>query len=126
MKYGGIDMNEIIEIYTDSKTFDNIGDNTKEINRIRNEVESFSFEEVARYIFENPNGKNILTELQISTKWCKDNDIEEFMEIVAYKFDDDIENYSADLEIGNIDFDGDFTSAIEQMRESALKLANKI
>ena len=119
-------MNEIIEIYTDSKTFDNIGDNTKEINRIRNEVESFSFEEVARYIFENPNGKNILTELQISTKWCKDNDIEEFMEIVAYKFDDDIENYSADLEIGNIDFDGDFTSAIEQMREFALKLANKI
>ena len=50
-------MREIIEIYTKSKTFNNISEIMKEVNRIRTKVDATSFEEMARYVCEEPNGK---------------------------------------------------------------------
>ena len=75
-------MKELIEIYTKSKTFNNISEIMKEVNRIRTKVDMTSFEEMARYVYENPNGKNILVELQVSTKWCRDNDVDDSIDIV--------------------------------------------
>lgn len=46
-------MREYIEIYTKSKTFNNISEVMKEVNRIRTKVDVTSFEEMARYVCVN-------------------------------------------------------------------------
>lgn len=115
-------MREIIEIYTKSKTFNNISEIMKEVSRIRTKVDITSFEEMARYVCENPNGKNILVELQVSTKWCRDNDVDDFIDIVAYEFDGELEDYMADFELETIAFNGNWKTAIEQMRSLAIKV----
>ena len=115
-------MREIIEIYTKSKTFNNISEIMKEVNRIRTKEIYTSFEEMARYVCEGTNNKNILVELQVSTKWCRDNDIKDTIEIVAYEFDGELEDYSADNEIGTIKFNNNWKTAIDQMRDFAMKL----
>lgn len=109
-------MKEIIEIYTKSKTFNNISEIMEEVCRIRTEVDFVSFEEMARYVCENPNGKNILVELQVSTKWCRDNDVDDYIDIVAYEFDGELEDYMAEAELETISFDGDWKTAIDQMK----------
>lgn len=116
-------MNEIIEIYTKSKTFDNISEITEEVNRIRNEVTNFSFVELARYVCDEPNGKKILVELQVSTKWCRDNDIGDYIELVAYEFEGELPDYSADVELETIEFNEDWKTAIEQMRKLAMEVS---
>lgn len=115
-------MNEIIEIYTKSKSFNNIREIMKEVERIRTKVDIVSFEEMARYICENPNGKNILVELQVSTKWCRDNDIDDYIDIVAYEFNGKLEDYMADVELATVTFDGNWKTAIEQMKNLAVKI----
>lgn len=115
-------MREIIEIYTKSKTFDNISEIMKEVNRIRTKVDITSFEEMARYVCKEPNGKNILVELQVSTKWCRDNDIDDYIDIVAYEFDGELEDYTADVELETVAFNGNWKTAIEQMRNLAMKV----
>ena len=115
-------MREIIEIYTKSKTFNNISEIMKEVNRIRTKVDNFTFEEMARYVCENPNGKNILVELQVSTKWCRDNDVDDYIDIVAYEFDGELENYMADFELDSIPFNNNWKTAIEQMKNLAMKV----
>ena len=114
-------MKEIIEIYTKSKTFNNISEIMKEVERIRTKVDIVNFEEMARYVCENPNGKNILVELQVSTKWCRDNDIDDYIDIVAYEFDGELENYMAEIELDTIAFNGNWKTAIEQMKNLAMK-----
>ncbi|MEE1046919.1 MAG: hypothetical protein U0M60_05790 [Clostridia bacterium] len=115
-------MKEIIEIYTKSKTFNNISEIMKEVNRIRTKVDLTSFEEMARYVCEEPNGKNILVELQVSTKWCRDNGVDDYIDIVAYEFDGALENYSADVELNTVAFNGNWKTAIEQMKNLAMKV----
>ncbi|MDO4974937.1 MAG: hypothetical protein Q4E61_01250 [Alphaproteobacteria bacterium] len=113
-------MNEIIEIYTKSKTLNNISEIMKEINRIRTKVDGFTFEELARYVCKELNGKNILVEMQVSTKWCRDNGIDDFIDLVAYEFDGELEDYTADVELKSIKFNGNYKTAIEQMRNLAI------
>ena len=115
-------MKELVEIYTQSHTFNNINEIMEEVNRIRTEVTDFTFEELARYICEEPNGNKILVELQVSTKWCRDNDIGDFIELVAYEFDGELPDYSADVELETIEFDGNWNTAIDQMKKLAIKL----
>lgn len=116
-------MKEIIEIYTKSKTFDNISEIMKEVTRIRNKVDMTSFEEMARYVCQTPNGKNILVELQVSTKWCRDNDVDDFIDIVAYEFEGDIKDYMADMELETVKFNGNWKTAIEQMKQLAMSVS---
>lgn len=115
-------MNEIIEIYTKSKTFNDINEIMTAVNEIRTEVDDFNFIEIARYVCENPDGKNILVELQVSTKWCRDNDIDDYIDIVAYEFDGELEDYMAEVELETISFNGDWETAIEQMKDLAMKV----
>lgn len=115
-------MREIIEIYTKSKTFNNISEIMKEVSRIRKEVELVSFVELARYVCENPNGKNILVELQVSTKWCRDNDVGDYIDIVAYEFDGELEDYMAEVELKTISFNNNWKTAIEQMKNLAMEV----
>ena len=115
-------MNEIIEIYTKSRTFDNINEIMAEVNRIRTKVDMFTFEEIARYVCKKSDGKNILVELQVSTKWCKDNDIDDYIDIVAYEFDGELKDYMADVELETISFNGNWETAIEQMKDLAMKM----
>lgn len=116
-------MREIIEIYTKSKTFNNISEIMKEVNRIRTKVDITSFEEIARYVCEEPNGKNILVELQVSTKWCRDNDIDDCIDIVAYEFEGNLEDYTADVELDTVKFNGNWKTAIDQMKQLAIKVS---
>ena len=116
-------MREIIEIYTKSKTFNNISEIMKEVNRIRTKIDITSFEEMARYVCEESNGKNILVELQVSTKWCRDNDIDDYIDIVAYEFEGELENFTADVELGSIPFNGNWKTAIEQMKHLAMEVS---
>lgn len=46
-------MNELVEIYTKSKTFDNADEIKKEIERIRTQVTDFTFE-----LFPTPEARN--------------------------------------------------------------------
>ena len=115
-------MREIIEIYTKSKTFNNISEIMKEVERIRTKVDMTSFEEMARYVCEEPNGKNILVELQVSTKWCRDNGIDDYIDIVAYEFDGELEDYMASIELETISFNGNWKTAIEQMKNLAMEV----
>lgn len=41
-------MSELIEIYTKSKTFNDISEIMKEVNRIRTKVTDYTFEEMAK------------------------------------------------------------------------------
>ena len=116
-------MNEIIEIYTKSKTFNNISEIMKEVNRIRTKVTHCTSEEMARYVCNEPNGKKILVELQVSTRWCRDNDIGDSIELVAYEFEGELPDYSADVELETIDFDGNWKTAIEQMKALAIDVS---
>ena len=115
-------MREIIEIYTKSKTFNNISEVMKEVNRIRTKVDVTSFEEMARYVCES-NGKNILVELQVSTKWCRDNDIGDFIELVAYEFEGELPDYSADVELETVEFNGNWKTAVDQMKKLATEVS---
>ena len=116
-------MNEVIEIYTESRTFDNTNEIMKEVNRIRTELMDCTFEELARYVCNEPNGKNILVELQVSTKWCRDNDIEDFIDLVAYEFEGELADYTADEELKTVKFNGNWKTAIEQMKKLALEVS---
>lgn len=116
-------MKEIIEIYTKSKTFNNISEVMKEVNRIRTKVTDYTFEEMARYVCGESNGKKILVELQVSTKWCRDNDIGDSIDIVAYEFEGELPDYSADVELKTIEFNGNWKTAIEQMKALALEVS---
>jgi len=116
-------MNELIEIYTKSKTFDNISEIMKEVNRIRTEMTDYTFEEMARYVCKGSNGKNILVELQVSTKWCRDNDIEDFIDLVAYEFEGELTDYTADEELKTVKFSGNWKTAIDQMKKLALEVS---
>lgn len=116
-------MNELIEIYTKSKNFNNIREIMKEVNRIRTNVTDRTFEEMARYVCDEPNGKKILVELQISTKWCRDNDIRDFIELVAYEFEGELLDYSADIELKTVEFNGNWKTAIEQMKKLASEVS---
>lgn len=116
-------MKEIIEIYTKSKTFNNISEIMKEVNRIRTKVDYTYFEEMARYVCEESNGKNILVELQVSTKWCRDNDIDDYIDIVAYEFDGELPDYTADVELDSVPFNGNWKTAVEQMKHLAKKVS---
>lgn len=115
-------MREIIEIYTNSGTFDNAGEIAKEVERIRKYVDITVFEELARYICENPNGRNILVELQVSTKWHRDNCGDDFIEIVAYEFNGELDEYMAETELETVSFNGDWKTAIFQMKALAEKV----
>ena len=115
-------MKEIIEIYTKSKTFNNMSEILNSLERIRHKVDWCSFEEIARYICENPNGKNILVELQVSTKWCRDNNVDDYINIVAYEFDGALEDYTAHVELETISFNGNWETAIEQMKNLATEV----
>ena len=117
-------MNELIEIYTKSKTFDNISEIMKEVNRIRTEMTDCTFEELARYVCDNQTERKILVELQVSTKWCRDNDIGDFIELVAYEFEGELPDYSADVELKTVEFNGNWKTAIEQMKKLALEVSN--
>lgn len=117
-------MKEIIEIYTKSRTFNNISEIMKEVTHIRTKIDIVSFVEMARYVCENPNGKNILVELQVSTKWCRDNDVDDYIDIVAYEFDGELEDYTAEIELETIPFNGNWKTAIEQMKNLAMEMMN--
>ena len=69
------------------------------------------------------NGKNILVELQVSTKWCRDNDIEDFIDLVAYEFEGELTDYTADEELKTVKFSGNWKTAIDQMKKLALEVS---
>lgn len=114
-------MKEIIEIYTKSKTFKNIGEIMREVTRIRTQIDATAFTEIARYICEGPNGKNILVELQVSTKWGRDNGLDDHIDIAVYEFEGELENYSANVELETIHFNRIWKTAIKQMKRLAMK-----
>jgi hypothetical protein len=115
-------MKEIIEIYTKSKTLNNASEIAEEVNRIRTEVDIVSFVEIARYVCEGSDGKNILVELQVSTRWCRDNDVGDYIDITAYEFSGELEDYMADVELDCVPFNGDWETAINQMKDIATKV----
>ena len=110
---------EIIEIYTKSGTFNNIAEIMRMIQTIRSKCTLTNFEEVARYARKAKNGKGILVELQVSTKACRDNDCDDFIDITAYEFDGELEEYYADRELDCVPFNGNWKTAIEQMKQLA-------
>lgn len=111
------ELNEIVEIYTNSKTFDDIREIEEYIAEIRTYT-GYNYEEIARLAIKEPNGKNILVELQVSTKDMLDEGYE-FVCIGVYEYEGNLEDFSADEEIDTIDFDFDWKNAINTMRSLA-------
>ena len=59
----------------------------------------------------------------MSTKWCRDNDVDDSIDIVAYEFEGDLEDYIADVELDTVDFNGNWKTAIEQMKQLAISIS---
>jgi hypothetical protein len=119
-------MEEIVEIYTNSKSFNSVDEIIKEVERIRTKNDIKSFEEIARYVCRATENKNILVELQVSTKWCRDNGVDDYVDIVAYEFEGNLEDYMAYNELSTVKFNGNWQTAIEQMKQLAMEVIEDV
>ena len=117
---------EIIEIYTPSRTLNNIKEIMQLITEIKNSYTGYNYEPLARYICEY-KGKKYLAELDVPTQECLELTPTANIEIAIYSFiDDDIENYSAQYEIDIIPFgiNGNFKTAIQQIKNIIYDIAD--
>lgn len=108
-------MQEIIEVYTPSKTF-NEYELLKEVEYISTQEVNLPYDVLARYAIPYKKGFNILVELQVSSKWCAEHDIDDFIDLVVYTYDGDLEDLSADIELEIVAFDENWNTLEEQMR----------
>lgn len=111
---------EIIEIWTEDKTFSKESVD-KFIERTK-KLEGWNFDEMARYICKDDEGNNYLVELQVPTKELLSIDDEARIEIQCYGFDGELKDYSADWEIECVFFDGNWNTVLEQMKDIVLGL----
>jgi hypothetical protein len=107
---------ELFEIYTDSKTADDIEGIIEEVTEIMDR-NNCGFDQIARYAVKVNGDINILVEL----------DVPETVEnptifMTAYEYSGDIKNYSADTEIACIEFNGDWKSLRWEMSNFAENL----
>lgn len=60
----------------------------------------------------------------MSTKWCRDNGIGDAIELIAYEFEGELlDDYIADIELKTIDFNGNWKTAIDQMKALAIEVS---
>jgi hypothetical protein len=107
-------MKEIVEIYLKSGTFGNKEEISRAINEIMQSDDGWNFEVIARYVC-NLEGMNILVEIQVPTLMpgnCGHSEIE----MVAYTYDGEMEDFMAESELESKEFDGQWETAIEQMK----------
>jgi hypothetical protein len=106
-------MKKLFEIYTESGKLD-----IESINKFIEEtkkLKGFNFDQIARYIYQDENGRNTLVECDIPTNEVEDN----FIFISAYEYDGKFEDYSADREVMCEQFNGDWNSLESFMRDMA-------
>lgn len=116
---------EITEIYTKSKTLNNITEIMKVITEIKNSYTGYNYEPLARYICEY-KGTKYLAELDVPTKELLDIVPTADIEIAIYSFiDDDIKNYSAQYELEIVPFGikGNFKTAIQHIKNIIYDIA---
>lgn len=65
----------------------------KFITETRNSTTGFNFEQIARYVYQDENGRNTLVECDIPTADVEDSTIF----ITAYEYDGEFEDYSIDI-----------------------------
>lgn len=114
-------MKEIIKVYLKSGSFDNEKEIKDVVSKIMESDDGFSFEVIARYVC-NLKGINILVEIQVPTLFlvnCGHSEIE----MVAYTFDGDMEDFIAESELQSKEFDCNWETAVEQMKQFAYEVS---
>lgn len=111
-------MKKLFEIYTESNTI-----NLEEIQNFIEEASTASngcsFDEIARLVYQNENGKNTLVECQVPTKDGIENGMTE-IELTAYEFEGEFEDYMAEYEVMSKTFDLNWETLENQMLEMAI------
>lgn len=116
-------MKEILLLHTKSGDFNNKSEILEEIKMIKTQSSGYNFDVLVTYVV-NIKGKNILVELQVPTldaiKIGADN-----IEMVAYSFDGELNEYSADYEICSAivnEDDFDYTKLVKGFAKYASEL----
>jgi hypothetical protein len=106
-------MKKLFEVYTDSGELDE-----QSVKKFIEETKlstGFNFEQIARYIHQDDNGRNTLVECDVPTGDVEDATIF----ITAYEYDGEFEDYMADREVMCEEFNGDWKSLEAFMRDMA-------
>ena len=106
-------MKEIWEVYTNDQTLSN-----KAVNRFvdqAKQLNGYNFDEIARYVYQNDNGENILIECQVPCKDAIEFDEDCKTYLMGYEFDGDINDYMATREVICEVFNGDWGTLKQQM-----------
>jgi len=106
-------MKKLFEVYTESRELDI--KSVKEFINESKQTKGVNFEQIARYIYQDENGRNTLVECDIPTNECESNVIF----ITAYEYEGEFEDYSADEEVMCEEFNGDWNSLEAFMRDMA-------
>lgn len=106
-------MKKLFEVYTNTGELDE--ESVKQFIEETKQVKDCNFEQIARYVYQDDNGKNILVECDIPTGNIKDN----YIFITAYEFEGELEDYQAEIEITSEEFNGDWNSLEAFMRDMA-------
>ena len=108
-------MKELFDVYTDNK------ETTREaFLKLKEEYSTYdmtNWEQAARFVLQDDNGRNTLVELDFPTAEIPEGDIW----LNAYEFDGEIEDYTADQEVMCEVYNGDFTNVYKEMKEFAMR-----
>lgn len=113
---------EITEIYTKSGNFNDKNEIQKTIKNIMQTDDGWTFDVIARYVC-NLNGMNILVEIQVPQLFSVDCGHSE-IEMVAYTYDGDMEGFMAEIELESREFNGQWETAVNQMKNFACEVSN--
>lgn len=111
-------MKKLFEIYTESQT-NNLEEIQSFIKEASNTSCGCSFDEIARLVYQDDNGRNTLVECQVPTKDGIKIGMTE-IELTAYEFEGEFEDYSADNEVISKTFNLDWATLESQMLEMAM------
>lgn len=106
-------MKELFMVYTSTGDFSEKAvqefiDNAKGLT-------GWNYDEIARYVYQDDNGRNILVECDVPTGEIDNG----YMFITAYEYSGEFEDYIAEEEIACEEFNGDWNNLETFMKDMA-------
>lgn len=118
-------MRELLEIYTETHELDQ--KSVAKFIRAAQRETMVNFDQLARYVYQDDNGINILVECDIPTGalYLDEEDPQENL-VSVYTFEGKFEEYSADNEIYTEEYTADWSNLVEYMKGLAISLAKML
>ena len=106
-------MKKLFEVYTEKGTFEE--EQVELFIADANTVQDVNYEQIARYVYQDDNGRNILVECDVPTGANPQKSIY----LTVYTYEGEFEDYEAVNEIRCEEFNGDWCSLEAFMRDMA-------